>query len=133
MKLAWKTDRSKLIIIAFSPISTFDVQLPADNDLHLVIHIRDLLDCITEYNISSMTILPDFTTNLELIDTFRESRNKIQDNELIQILSSGNQNQIVQMINLFSQVFDQINNQTIEKAISSEIFLPLYLIIMKIC
>jgi hypothetical protein len=70
-----------------------------------------------------MTILPDFTSNLELIDTFRESRNKIEDNELIQIFSSGNQNQIAQVINSFSQVFDQINNQIIEKAISSQISL----------
>jgi hypothetical protein len=109
------------LIIAFSPISTFDVQLPAGNDLHLVIHIRDLLDSITEYNnISSINVLPDLTSNLELMKTFRESKNETEKNQLIEILSSGNQNQIGQVINSISQTFDQINSQTIEKALSSK-------------
>jgi hypothetical protein len=114
--LAWKTDRSKLMIIAFSPNSTFDVRLPAGNDLHLVIHIRDLLDSITEYdNISSITVLSDLTSDFELIKTLRESNN-----ELNEMLSSGNQNQIGQVINLISQIFDQINSQIVEKALSSQ-------------
>jgi len=109
------------LIIAFSPISTFDVQLSAGNDLHLVIHIRDLLDSITGYNnISSINVLSDLTSNFELIKTFRESKNGIEKNQLIEILSSGNQNQIGQVINSISQTFDQINNQIIEKAISSK-------------
>jgi hypothetical protein len=57
---------------------------------------------------------------LELIKTFRESKNETEKNQLIEILSSGNQNQIGQVINSISQTFDQINNQTIEKALSSK-------------
>ncbi len=117
------------MIIAFSPVPTFDVRLPAGNDLHLVIHIRDLLDSITEYdNISSVTVLPNLISNFKSMKTFRESNN-----ELIEILSSGNQNPIGQVINLISQTLDQINNQTVEKALSSIRISILHQIIMIIC
>jgi hypothetical protein len=55
----------------FSPIATFDVRLPAGNDVHLVIHIRDQLD--------SITVLPNLTSYFQLINNETE------------ILSSENQ------------------------------------------
>ena len=109
-----------MIIIAFSPVPTFDVRLPAGDDLQLVVHIRDTLNCITEYNISSVTVLPDLTSGLDLINTFRRSPDETINNELIQLMSTGNQNKIAQVISLFSSLLNQMTDRTIDEAVSSK-------------
>jgi len=118
--LDWKEDRSKLLIIAFSPISTFDVYLPVGNNLNLVIQIRDILDSIAEFNLSSVNVSSDTNLTTDLINSFRNSSNEPINNPLIQLISTGNQNTIGQIIHLLSEEFDHINNQTLEKAISSK-------------
>ena len=55
------------MIVAYSTVSTFQVRLPCGDDstslLHLIVHIRDQLDCITEFNLSSITVIPDSVRN----------------------------------------------------------------------
>ncbi len=119
--LAWTTDLSKLQIIAFSPISTFQVRLPAGNALNLIIHIRDTLDCIAEFNLSSVSVLPDLLTMSEFIHNNNKSLNEMKNNPIIQLLASGNQNTVGQIMTSISQEFDKVNNQTTEKAISSKV------------
>ena len=120
MNLDWKEDRSKLLIIAFSPISTFDVYLPVGNNLNLVVQIRDILDSIAEFNLSSINVLSDTDLTSDLINNFRKPSNELTNNSLIQLISTGNQNTIGQIIHLLSEELDNINNQTLEKAISSK-------------
>jgi hypothetical protein len=120
LNLDWKEDRSKLLIIAFSPIPTFDVYLPVGNDLNLVIHIRDILDSIAEFNLSSVNISSEINLTTDLINNFRNSSNEPINNPFIQLISTGNQNTIGQIIHLLLEEFDLINKQTLEKAISSK-------------
>ena len=132
--LAWITDPLKLQIIAFSPVPTFQVRLPAGNNqtslVNLVMHIRDTLDCIAEYPMPSINVLSDSTFTLDLIKNFKLS-NEINDNPIIQLLASGNQNTVGQVVTSFSQEFNQMNNENIQTAVSSKDFI--LLLIKTIC
>ena len=88
-------------IIAFSSVSSFQVRLPIGNHLNFIVHIRDIMNGITEYNLSSVTVLS------ESIDLSEQS--------FIELLSSGNQNAIGQIITLINNELNQI----LEKAIPS--------------
>ena len=114
--IGWRTNPSDRMMIAFSMLSINEVLLPGTNDngslLHLVAYIRDRYDCVTEYNISSVIVESDF----EEIETNFNSTS----NSFVQMLASGNQNRISQIITSFSQQMNKINNEAIETAFISE-------------
>jgi len=86
-------------IIAFSPIPTFEVRLPIGNPLDLFVEIRDYLDGITEFNLSSVVVTKQSFSHF----------------------LSSNQNQIGQIINLITEEFNQKETQIMDKAISNGI------------
>lgn len=108
-------------------ISTFQVYLPlGDNQtslIHLIIHIRDQLNCITELNISSVIVLSDSLSINNLINDIQHVSIGSNVNPIIQLLASGNQNLVGQIITSTSQQFNQINDKNTNKAISSKSFL----------
>ncbi|CAF4375447.1 unnamed protein product, partial [Adineta steineri] len=69
---AWTTDISQRTIIAFSSEYHFQVRLPAgDNEtslLNLVVYVRDLVNSITQVNISSVSVMKNFEIINDLID-----------------------------------------------------------------
>ncbi|UJR08943.1 hypothetical protein I4U23_013195 [Adineta vaga] len=109
----WRTDQSDRVMIAFSMLSTNEVLLSGTNEngslLHIVANIRDIYDCVTEYNISSVFV----ESNFEEIESFLNSTN----NSFISMLASGNQNRISQIITSLSHEFNKINDQAIENAL----------------
>ena len=90
------------LMIAFSSFSSFQVYLPSGENQNLVIEIRDQLNCLTKFNLSSISVRTDSQLNTNL-------------------LSTGNQNTVSQLLTSFSQQFNQINQQNIDKAVSSGI------------
>jgi hypothetical protein len=112
------------MIIAFSPVSTFQVRLPAGNDqtslLNLIVQIRDVLNCITEYNMSSINVQPDLAGITSLVTSLQSSSVGLTNNPIVQLLSSENQNTIGQVIASVSQEFNKMNNENIDKAVSSK-------------
>ncbi|CAF1124640.1 unnamed protein product [Adineta steineri] len=122
---AWTTDISQRTIIAFSPEDNFQVRLPAgDNEtslLNLVVYVRDLAGSVTQVNISSVNIIADLTTINDLIDKITNSSSTITNNAIVRLLSSGNQNIVGQIMTSLSQEFNQMNNDNLDKAISSGI------------
>jgi hypothetical protein len=116
----YTTDISSKEIIAFSFLSNFQVRLPAGTDqtflLNLVIDIRDTLDCITEFNLSTVIVNSDSAVIDEFITTFQSSTN----NPIVQLLSSGNQNTVGQIISSLSKQFNQVNTNNLKNAISSK-------------
>ena len=112
------------MIVAFSSMSVFQVLLPPGDEqtsiVHLLINIRDQLDCIIEYNMSSVTVLPDSTGVNDLINTLQSSSNQMTNNPIVQLLSSGNQNTVVQVLSSLSQQFNKMNNENLDKAVSSK-------------
>ena len=121
----WTTDRRQLSMIAFSPLSNIDLRLPAGTDnssrIHLIVYIRDRLDCTTKYNLTSVIVVPDTEGINNLINTFQaSSTSAINSNPIIQIFTSGNQNAITQAVASLSKVFNQMNNKNLDQAISSK-------------
>lgn len=120
--LAWTTDNSQKIIVAYSPESTFQVRLPpGDNQtslLNIAIHVRDTLDCVTVVN---MTRIPVMTDQREINDLLNLA-NLSNNNPIVQLLWSGNQNIVAQIVNSISQTINQMNIESIDKAISSKYF-----------
>jgi hypothetical protein len=124
IQLAWTTDSVQRTIIAFSLVSTFQVRLPSGNDqtslLYLIVYIRDELDCIAEYNISTVAVVPDSAGTADLINSIQSSSNGRASNPIVQLLASGNQNTVTQVLTSLSQQFNKMNNENVDKAVSSE-------------
>ena len=113
--LDWKTDPTQLTIIAFSRHSQFVVRLPS-GDLHLIIHIRDTLDCIAEYNVSSVSVSFNVTIIRNLMKSIEGTTSPF-----VQLLSSGSEQIIGQVINSIVGDFNQMNNESIDKAMTSKV------------
>jgi hypothetical protein len=122
--LAWTTDVSQRVMVAFAPVSTFQIRLPAgDNQtsfLQIAISIRDFLDCVVEVNISSISVSVNIEGINNLINNLQSSTNQLNQNPFVQLLSSGNQNVVGQILTSLSQQFNQMNTQTLNNAISSK-------------
>ncbi len=122
--LAWTNDPSQTMIIAFSALPTFQIRLPAGDDqtslLHLIINIRDTLDCITELNISSVSVIPDSVGIANLINDIQGPSGGITTNPIIQLLASENQNIVGQVIASLSQQFNKMNSENLNAAVSSK-------------
>jgi len=122
--VGWTTDPSKLIMIAFTSVSNFQVRLPAGNDnsslVNLIVHIRDTLDCFAEYNISSPSVVPDTAGINDLIANLKASASVTNSNPIVQLLAGGNQNTIGQVITSISQVFNQMNTESLQNTVSSK-------------
>ncbi|CAF1525116.1 unnamed protein product, partial [Adineta ricciae] len=122
---AWASDSLTRMSIAYSSISTFNVLLPAgDNQtstLVVIIHVRDQLNCIAEFNISSVTVAPDLVAINNLIVDIQNSSEAILANPIIQLLASENQNFVGQLLTSVSKQFNQFNSENLDQAISNNI------------
>ena len=109
-------------MIAFSSVSTFQVQLPSGNEpifsLALVIYIRDTRDCITEWNLTSIVVRPDLAALDSLI--------KQLEDPFSPLLVNGNQNTVGQVISSLSQQLNQMNTRNLQETVSSNLFLPFH-------
>ena len=88
-------------IIAFSPIPSFEVRLPIGNSLDLFVEIRDYLNGITRFNLSSVVVTKQSFSNL--------------------LSSNLNQNEISQIISLITEEFNEKESEMMDKAISNGI------------
>ncbi|CAF1293793.1 unnamed protein product, partial [Adineta steineri] len=120
---AWTTDVSQKLMIAYSSVSYFQVRLPSgDNQtslLNIIISIRDLLDCVVEVNMSSVHVIVDSVGINNLITSLQSSPNTLTNNPIVQLLSSGDQNTVGQILTAISQQFNQMNSENIDQAVSS--------------
>ena len=107
-------------------MSSFQVRLPAGNKptfvLQSIVQIRDTLDCTTEWILPSVTVTPDTAEMARLIADLQHSASAINANPLDQLLASGNQNTIGQVITSLSQTLNQMNVQSLENAVAGEIY-----------
>ncbi|UJR12876.1 hypothetical protein I4U23_017050 [Adineta vaga] len=121
----WTKDISEKIMISYSSVDHFQVRLPIGNEntslINLIVYIRDFLGSITQVNISSIAVTLDFLTIDDLFNKIQNSSKTITDNSIVQLLSSGNQNIVSQIIILLSQQLNQMNNHYLTKAISNGI------------
>ena len=118
------TDRSALLMIGFALFDETNLRLPTSNEntsvIHLIVHIRDTLDCVTEYHLPSVTVALDTAGINDLINALQVSANAANSNPIVQTLASGNQNAIGQVMTSLSQVFNRMNVKNLDEAISSK-------------
>ena len=105
-------------------MSTFEVRLPTDAEnetgLNLFVEIRDQRDCITEYNLSSVVIVPDLVSMIGLISSVLNSSHALPSNAIVRALASGNQNLVGQLITSFSQQLNRISQEALSNAVLGE-------------
>ena len=118
--LTWTTDRSKLSMIAFASMSSFQIRLPVGNPVNLIVHIQDTYDSVTEYNLTSPIVVPDTVGINNLIQNIQVQTNAINNDPIVQLLSTGNQNIVGQVLTSLSQVFNQMNTENFDNAVSSK-------------
>ena len=70
---------------------------------------------------SSVTVLPDSAGINDLISNLQSSSNQITNNPIVQLLASGNQNTVGQVLTSLSQQFNKMNNENLDKAVSSRV------------
>ena len=113
------------MLIAFSAQFYFDVRLPAGEDsaslLGLTVQIRDSLDCVTVWNLSAISVTTDSAGISDLLAALQmPTTGALSNNPLVQLLSSGNQNTVGQIVGSLSQEFNKMNAQSLQNAVSSE-------------
>ncbi|CAF1500386.1 unnamed protein product, partial [Adineta steineri] len=121
----WTTDPTQKTMIVCSPASNFQVRLPAgDNQtslVNIIIVIRDLLDCTTQFNISSIRVIVNLADITDFITVLQAPSTQTNNNQFVQLLSSKNQNAIGQVVTSLSQQFNQMNTGSVNNAVSSGI------------
>ena len=86
--------------------------------LQLVVVIRDQLDCVVNVNLSSVVVTVDSVAIDQLLQAVRSSSaSALNNNPLVQILSSGNQNAVAQVLLALSQQFNGISTEALQMAV----------------
>ena len=115
------------MLLAFSFVPTIELRLPpAMNNqsfVQIVGLIRDKLDCVKEFDIASLLVIPDSKTIIDLVDSSYNASDQLINNPLVSILTNGNQNTVSQVISSLSQIFNQVNDQIIDTAVSGQRFI----------
>ena len=95
-------DPTKRLMIAFSCVSTFEVQLPS-GALNLTIIIRDKSDSTTEWNLPSILVQTNPEEISAFLDYLQNPSNELNSHPMARRLASGNQNIVAQMGIIFSR------------------------------
>ena len=110
-------------MLAFSSASDFNIRLPSPDvgqtRLHLLVTVRDTLDCVTSVNLTTVTVTVDVASISQLVDQISSTPSALTSNPLVRLLSSGNQNTVAQLITSLSQHFNHIDEQNVADALSS--------------
>jgi hypothetical protein len=122
---AWTTDSSKLVMLASTTVSSAQLQLPAGSDntssVNVVVHIRDMFDCVTEFDMQSVVVVADLASIGTLVNVMQQSSiGAINTNPIIQVLAGGNPNTVGQVLTSLSQVFNAMNSQSVGTAVASK-------------
>jgi hypothetical protein len=109
-------------MLAFSISPSLEIQLPASDantSLNLTVHIRDVLNCVAEFEMGPVNVLSDQTAIESFIDAIQNLGNGSTSNPIIQALAGGNQNIVGQVVVSLSQEFNKRNKQNLEAAVAS--------------
>lgn len=93
--------------------------------------IRNQLNCIIEYNISSVIVLPDSTAINDLVTSIQSASSP--NNPIVQLLVSGNQNTVGQILTSLSQQFNKMNTQILTQLSRKLIYIIINRIHKSIC
>ena len=111
-------------MLAYVSTSRIELRLPAgtsnSSTVEIIVQIRDILYAVTEYNLGSIAILPD-TAEIDslLIALSQTDTTSLNTNPTVQLLASGSQNIVGQVVSVVSQTLNDIQTQQLQNAASS--------------
>ena len=94
--------------------------IDSTSTLHLLVHIRDGFDCVQQFILPTVTVHHNRSAVEQFVHILQQSKIDLNDDPILHLLNNGDKNIVGQMITSLSQLFNQINNQTIETAIQSK-------------
>ena len=106
-------NESDWIFVTYSSVEIFDVLFPF-GDHQLIISIRDKRDCVTQWNLTTVSVQPD---SIDLTDLLVSSSS----NPVQQLLTNGNPTTKTQVMNIISYEMNQNNAEFIQNASSSQL------------
>ncbi|UJR10866.1 hypothetical protein I4U23_015053 [Adineta vaga] len=124
----WTTNRSNRLMLGYGSSSSFRVRMPMGHHHHsfslqVTVRLHDSFDCITEFDLSPITVIPDLDNMNSLIQaiTLSDSLNEITSNPIVHILYGGNQNDVCQILTSVSQLLNIFANENLQLAIQNNI------------
>jgi hypothetical protein len=117
------TMRAASKLVAFSSVGTFDVRLSLDDastmmnnetEVQVIVAVRDQLQCVTEYNLSSVWLRVDASAMSKFL------LDPEHDPDVQRMLSSGSQNVIGQVVSSLSSYLNRLGETNVEAAAQSE-------------
>lgn len=123
--IGWNDDPTDRMLIAYSPQPSIITYLPpsrnSTSSMHLVVSIRDRLDSVVEVSLSSVIVDRGISIINNLLDGLANSAsNDLKNDPVIQLLSSGNQNTVSQILSGVSSAVNGMNDENINQAVASE-------------
>ena len=110
-------------MIAFSPLTTFQVRLPAGSDntslLHLFVHVRDTFDGIASLNITPVTVLQDPDDDVHVLVNGLVA-SSVNQSLLLQRFLVEHQNNVDQLLTSLARDLDRIDAIDLQNAVDSE-------------
>jgi len=114
------------MMLAHTIESTIQLHLPGSIDqistLHIIAQIRDTFGCVTEFHLPSVTVLSDFLSLSKFIDSLQKSTNNSNNDTIFQLLTTGDQNTVGQIVSSITQVFHEMNDKIVKNAALSKFF-----------
>lgn len=108
----WTKDPSKQLMLGFTTKSIYQLRLPAsitETSFDVIVHIRDTLDSVTEFNLSSVIVFTNISTFLAFINNLPD-----------QALNDENQMIAEQMISSISNVLNELHDQHLTTLVDSK-------------
>ncbi|CAF1341570.1 unnamed protein product [Adineta ricciae] len=122
---SYNQNESNANLVAFSSVPMFQVRLPAGSNttsrVNLFVKIQDTLNSYTDFNLPPVLVVPDTTILSDFIDSFRNGTNIPTNQHFSQLLSTGDQNTVEQIITILSQELNQINTEQLQNAVTKDI------------
>lgn len=95
---------------------TIQLRLPSSINLISTVSVRDPFNAIREFSLPPVTILPDYSAIGHFIDSLQRSDGDVDNDTIVQLLNSEDQNTVGQLLTSLCEFFNQINNKNIESA-----------------
>ena len=121
-------DPSDRMLISYSTQSSMNMFLPCNGDttsiIYLVVVIRDRLDSVIEAPLPSVAIERDTSSVNNLLDgLLGGSSTNLNNDPVVQSLSSGNPNTVSQVLTSVSGAVNGMNEENIQQAVESNFLL----------
>ena len=110
-------------MLAFTTETSSQIILPASDDnispLNLTVHIRDKLNCVTEFSMEPIMVTQDKSLIDEFMNVVQNTNNKTSNHPIIRVLAGRDHNRVGQICIALSQELNKKNKQKWEITVLS--------------